>query len=366
MKLKIGIISGFLIIALLAALVGYIHIIQLDRIITVIERDFPNEIQKVSKFSELNSNAQLIRHYDEILTQSARNYAFTGDVRWKHKYFEIVPLLDERIKEAIEKGSEKDKTDFENVGNANNNLIQMEEEAISLVDKGDSNEAISILESNKYWNQKNIYESGLISYVNRQGKEYEDILSTSTENLDSLTEDINNLIKSRKKSSILLISFVFVLALVLGIIYSGYFSKPLNRITYSLDQISKGNFDVKLKREWEIDEINLLSDYINRMLASMKLAVLRSGVTKEQMGISRREAGVTKREEEMVGKESKMKGREEEMESKESSLTHREELVTKRENTAKSNKDINRINPKKINNKTTSKNTKIKKSLKNN
>ena len=42
---------------------------------------------------------QLMRYYEEVLTQSARNYAFTQDKKWEQRYITIEPESDKIIKE---------------------------------------------------------------------------------------------------------------------------------------------------------------------------------------------------------------------------------------------------------------------------
>ena len=89
----------------------------------------------------------------------------------------------------------------------------------------------------------------------------------------------------RYKTSLL--TFFFTLAvLLIALVYSNSVTKPIKKLTQNVDTITKGNFDVKLDRS-SIFEIQTLTSSLNRILASMKLAILRSGLTKEEMGIGK-------------------------------------------------------------------------------
>ena len=46
----------------------------------------PESISIIQKASKQNTIAQLVRYDDEVLTQSARNYAFTSNKKWKDRY----------------------------------------------------------------------------------------------------------------------------------------------------------------------------------------------------------------------------------------------------------------------------------------
>ncbi|MFH1423271.1 MAG: HAMP domain-containing protein, partial [Planctomycetota bacterium] len=89
------------------------------------------------------------------------------------------------------------------------------------------------------------------------------------------------------KNTPLSISFmVIVVAVLIGLFISSSISKPIKKLTRNVDEISKGNFDVELEQN-KIDEIKSLADSLNRVLASMKLAILRTGATKEELGLGK-------------------------------------------------------------------------------
>jgi len=145
MKIRQKMIFGFLVIVLLVGAVGILCLHQLHRIAEPLRRDIPEKVAQLSASSQLDGLAQFIRYYDEVLTQSARNYAFTQDKKWEQRYRDVEPELDRTIKEAIEKGDTWDKEFFCSIDQANLALVKMEYEAIELVNKGQAEKANEIL-----------------------------------------------------------------------------------------------------------------------------------------------------------------------------------------------------------------------------
>jgi len=250
--------------------IGLISISQINEIAEPITTDIPKSINDLAETSHLDGHAQFIRYYDEVLTQSARNYAFTTDKKWAERYRQAEPLLDAHIKDAIEQGKEIDKQIFSNIDTANLLLVEMEYRSIDLVNNGQNEDAIKILESEEYWNQKKIYEDGLRSYATLRNTEYNDALLTSTEVLTSTTQNTQNLLKH---SSNIIFSFIVVfigVAAVLGFIIYHSIVDPIRNLEYAANKISKGLYaEITVNGD---DEIHHLAESINHMVLSQNNA----------------------------------------------------------------------------------------------
>lgn len=59
---------------------------------------------------------------------------------------------------------------------------------------------------------------------------------------------------------------------------------PIKEITQNIERITEGDLEIKLEHK-KIEEIDLLRKSLDRILASLKLAVLRTGATKDQLGL---------------------------------------------------------------------------------
>src|SRR3972149_1420988 len=119
MKTVLKLIFGFMIVIFFIVIIGYFTITQLQNITMPLLTDIPHSIQEISTQSQLDGDAQLIKYYDEVLTQSARNYAFTQDKKWEERYKAIEPELDKTIKDAINEGDKTEKEFFSSVDKAN-------------------------------------------------------------------------------------------------------------------------------------------------------------------------------------------------------------------------------------------------------
>jgi PAS domain S-box-containing protein len=77
---------------------------------------------------------------------------------------------------------------------------------------------------------------------------------------------------------ILIFSFTFFVSL--GISY--FITRPIVKLTSNINEISKGKLEVTLSPS-EIDEIDNLTDSLNRIMASLKLAIHKVGVKKGEI-----------------------------------------------------------------------------------
>lgn len=123
-------------------------------------------------------HVQLMRYYDEVLTQSARNYAFTGDKKWGLRYKAVEPLLEQLLSDVIKNADDETMQFFENIGLANIFSVKMECEALELVNKGKKEDAVRLLEGDEYSREKKFLTEGLEGFVAKmQLKQENDILS---------------------------------------------------------------------------------------------------------------------------------------------------------------------------------------------
>jgi CHASE3 domain sensor protein len=147
---------------------GYVPLSQAAKAAESIHESDTESIRSLEKASRLRELALLIDYYDEVLTQSARNYAFTQDKKWEKRYRESEPKLIATLEEALANGDRTDKEFLESIDKANLKLVEMEYRSIELVNSGQTQQAVDILESSQYWQQKKIYNQSLKAYVQRR------------------------------------------------------------------------------------------------------------------------------------------------------------------------------------------------------
>lgn len=269
MKISHRLILGIMMTVVLVGALGYICLYQFRKIAGPLNNEIPETVRVVSKASRLDGMAQFIRYYDEVLTQSARNYAFTQDEKWQQRYNEIAPKLDEIIKQAIESGDRKDKEFFSSVDKANLALVEMESESFELVNNGQAQKAVGILQGSAYRDQKNIYEQGLRNYISRKGAQYDETLEVSTSQIELANKKAQDIIKSSTLFIFIFIGGALILSAAIGI--SNYYSilMPIKKLQTAIVEIGAGHLETKIEIKSH-NEIGELARNFGTMLTSLK------------------------------------------------------------------------------------------------
>lgn len=278
MKIKTKLFLSNSAILITILLICVFFIFQIKNILNSSEKEISIVTEQLSNNFRLDNIAQLIRYYDEVLTQSARNYAFTGDKKWKEKYYLVVGDLDLKIKEAIEKGNNIEKGFFSIVNDSNLILVAMEEKSFFLVESNKQQEAIKILESIEYQTQKEIYSKGLLEYLNKRGMQSEKDSVISTKILGDSIKKIENSLSNVLIAFSLSIFGGFIITLLLLWYFIKIFTKPVYDLHEATKEIIKGNFDNKAI-VYSNDEFKDLADSFNLM--AFKLSNLYEGLSKE-------------------------------------------------------------------------------------
>jgi PAS domain S-box-containing protein len=78
------------------------------------------------------------------------------------------------------------------------------------------------------------------------------------------------------------LGLILIITLMVGYGISYFIAHPLVKLTKNIDEISKGNLDVELENS-EIYEINNLTASLDRVMASLKLAIHKVGLKKEEI-----------------------------------------------------------------------------------
>ena len=78
------------------------------------------------------------------------------------------------------------------------------------------------------------------------------------------------------------LGLILVSTFVVALVMTYFISRPLEKLTRNIDEISKGNLNVELERS-EIFEIDNLTESLNRVMTSLKLAIQKVGVKKGEI-----------------------------------------------------------------------------------
>lgn len=307
LKITTRLVVSYLLFSILVVLVCVFSLYQMNKLSVLLARDLPESIAQIDKASHLDALAQFIRYYDEVLTQSARNYAFAKDEKWEKRYQDVVPQLDMIIKEAIDKGDEKDKNFFESVDSANLALVDMELKSFELVKGGKEKEAVIILESDKYWQQKHIYEQGLRDYVARRGKNYNETVVASTDTINKITNKTSSVVGNSSKLIIVISILDLILVILFGFLTSRSISRPIKYLTKIMNTFREGDHSQRANIN-STDEIGFLANSFNVMADELSSLNddLKNKIEQKTKDLSGKVEELEKTNKLMIGRELKM------------------------------------------------------------
>ncbi|HET6458126.1 MAG TPA: HAMP domain-containing sensor histidine kinase [Nitrosopumilaceae archaeon] len=139
-------------------------------------------------------NIQLMRYYEEVLAQSARNYAFTKDKKWEQRYRILKPKSALLLKNAIKIADKKeDKEFFVSMEKAHFDLVELETKSLELVNNDQTSLAVKLLESGEYERRRKILRDGLTEQVDTAESNELDKTSQSTNIVSDSVKTIINL-----------------------------------------------------------------------------------------------------------------------------------------------------------------------------
>jgi two-component system sensor histidine kinase/response regulator len=119
--------------------------------------------EETLRVSELRGT---IIHLDEVLTDSARMAAMTGDPQWEERYRSFEPQLDQAIKEVLGLGQSLPGSEaIAETDAANIKLVDLEHRSLALVREGRIGDARMILFSEEYARQKKVYATGVTKHL---------------------------------------------------------------------------------------------------------------------------------------------------------------------------------------------------------
>jgi signal transduction histidine kinase len=169
----------------------------------------------------------------------------------------------------IEEGGEKDREFFSTIFQANHILTELENKSIKLVDNGQPEEAVKILESSNYWDQRRTFEQAFEDYLSRRGIKYDQALLNSTKAVNSATKRARNLIKTSTQLVFIFGLVGLILAIGAGLLISRSIYVPLLELKTAADEIGKGNLNTRIEIKSN-DEVGRLAASFKKMLNDLQ------------------------------------------------------------------------------------------------
>jgi PAS domain S-box-containing protein len=283
MKLKTMLLTGFLMIMLLTIIeagANYYMNIQVQEMTSQI-----NEVEY-----PLALMVQQVIGYDGILSESAHIsllLAEQGNMEeiQAHKayYDEVSAQLDDTLNinalALLEKSGRSEEAKnateiyLEKINDLNLELVDLETRAFDAIESNDTSKAHSLIVGEEYMRAKKELYLTYLEWADLERKTLLVMTGERDRNLQLL--DHLNLYFS---------AAIIALALLISFFMSHLITSTIQNLKDEVDDITKGNLDIQLKTSG-IAEIQSLTDSLNRILATMKLAILRTGLTKRELGL---------------------------------------------------------------------------------
>lgn len=106
-----------------------------------------------------------------------------------------------------------------------------------------------------------------------------ELISAHTSAIRKNTDMQKTLMEKAFAKFMMIIVLIIIIGLVLSYLMSYSISSDIRRISGTVDEISKGNFDVEIGQS-NVKEIDILAESLKRIMKTMKLAVLEKGPIK--------------------------------------------------------------------------------------
>jgi signal transduction histidine kinase len=267
MKLKSKLILGFLIFVFFSALIGVISLYQFANLSQHFDT-VPALIERFDVVASVYEKTSKILYYDEVLTQSVRNYVFTGDTVWRDRYYEFVPLLNDTLSSSLSLDS-SNSVYFNKLSKSNEKLVALELKAISLVDAGKPDQAILILDSQDYAKNKQDYSDILDSYSHKYDVSFAKTSLNLDTYMDTTLQKLDDFFQEAVYIFELSLIALILLSLFLGYVYASSIVSPFLKMQKNLRRIAKGRFDIIIEPEGS-DEMKELIIEFNKMIQELK------------------------------------------------------------------------------------------------
>ena len=281
MKIRTKLLAVFLFVSVLALAVTYLSLVQLRRVSAPLDNDIPESIERLSRTVKLDGLLQLARYYGEILSQSARSYAFTQDRIWEQRYFAFMPQLEEVVLNAVERGDASNRHVFEQLEQARLALLSVEREALAHVRADDALQAIQLLEDEKYRGYAWEFETALRGYSLTRGLHYEQAFESSALAVRMAAKDAQRIVQ-RTIYVLSLVSLIVVAVAAAGAIFvTRWIVRPLNQLGDYMRGVSEGDLSRRATSTTN-DEIGRLARSYDQMVVQLeKTTVSRDELVRE-------------------------------------------------------------------------------------
>jgi HAMP domain-containing protein len=280
MNLNSKLFIQYVVIASLIILIGSISIYQFEKIIFFNELkentlDLERMISDIHNFNRILPNIYHDNQIETIHQNLLSQEQVIHDSRNKYQYIESqIEINYDQIFESLDKYIAISKEHIALISQQINDKAYIENFPISDNSMGGDLENFEYLKSEEF------------QYITKLEKLQKSIKGLISESINNINSEIIAIKNRNLRYIILAVSISFIVAMVYAYLNSQNVSIPIINLSNAVEEITKGNFNAEIKGEYirRNDEIGRLALSLQRVVASMKLAILRIGMSKEELG----------------------------------------------------------------------------------
>ena len=260
MKIGQKLISGFLTVAILVAVVGYVAVSNIKETGESFYYSEKMEMPSLIATLEIESAARQA-------SIKAIEYSLRNEKRDKKKTFEALGKLEihynalEKVekKQTVIKGEGPDEAErIKAIGNGIDNLKNKTKEYIALTDQDSSIEELFVKEEELHQARKAL----IYLLYEQKDHEHKELHQSIAITKSNITQEIN---------IITILSLASVcLAVLIGLFITRLISDPIKKLKNAADEIGKGNLELKVAISSK-DEIGYLAESFNEMAEDLRI-----------------------------------------------------------------------------------------------
>lgn len=231
------------------------------------ERELKSSFAILNKQLFLNFAAERILHFDEVLTQSARNAVLTQQPEWEFRYLETEKALDKFINMGLSFQFPVDQK-VQQLKHANNQLVGMEMQAFALAKLGNSEAGLHILNSGTYQKHKLKYAQAVSAYSLPKDDSFYRNFGQSYGQLNLYIAQIDSFWDNLRWSLVFFPILLLVVHFGIVLAFLRKFGVGVRNLNLGFKRMEEGEYHVQIP-ELSGNELGKLAAAFNRMTSQL-------------------------------------------------------------------------------------------------
>jgi PAS domain S-box-containing protein len=236
MNLLFKLTFGFLITSALAALTGYWGLYQLKTVSNLLNTEVVSGIQEYQSSAKVDEQARQIRYVQEVMVQSVRNYAFTGEKKWEQRYYAFRPEMAILLTSLGRNVDLPSHGLFQIVIQARQEQLKIESTVLRQVKAQRRKDALALISAPQYSKLERAVANALRDFDldHRLGE-------TGIVSLRLAAQQAQIALQNSERISLLFVIFIVAIAVLIGILIARSVSQPIAHLSEQMKSIGFDN-----------------------------------------------------------------------------------------------------------------------------